>query len=233
MESTKSRIKRLAKEHSSFAALPPLGNGWIGDWTPGMGDPSLGGWLTVLLYFLAAWRCWLACRNCATPQRRERRLWLFLALLLVALGINKQLDLQSAVTEFGRVLAYEQGWYETRAKVQAAMVIGIGLLALVTSGALLSIQRGASRPAKLAVVGFGLLALFVSVRAVSIHHFDRFIASQWLGLRANWLLEIGGILVILCAASFRGSRFSPLAGRGVPRAARKVRVVVVGERSNR
>src|SRR5450631_116329 len=42
----------------------------------------------------------------------ERYTWRAVSILFLALGINKQLDLQTALTELGRVLAYDQGWYE-------------------------------------------------------------------------------------------------------------------------
>ena len=32
-----------------------MNQGLIGNWSPGIGDPSIGGWLTVLLYAAAAW----------------------------------------------------------------------------------------------------------------------------------------------------------------------------------
>jgi hypothetical protein len=68
-------------------------------WRPGIGDPTVGGWLTVLLYFLAAGICWsvvrlLSRRN--VVQRREGKAWRALTLLFCAFGINKQLDLQTA-----------------------------------------------------------------------------------------------------------------------------------------
>ena len=45
--------------------------------------------------------CFKAARN--SPQRsRERRIWYFIFLLFVALGINKQLDLQKANLELAR-----------------------------------------------------------------------------------------------------------------------------------
>jgi hypothetical protein len=54
---------------------------------------------------------------------------------LFALGINKQLDLQTALTELGRVLALSQGWYEQRQVVQfwfiAALAATCLLLALI------------------------------------------------------------------------------------------------------
>src|SRR3954468_15751872 len=79
-----------------------------GQWRPGIGDPTLLGWTTVVAYFAAA----LACgRTAAAKGGRPTPFWSLLSLLLVFLGFNKQLDLQSVLTEIGRRLAREQGWY--------------------------------------------------------------------------------------------------------------------------
>jgi hypothetical protein len=41
------------------------------------------------------------------------------------------------------------------------------------------------------------------IRAASFHHIDRFIGSTILGFRWNWLLEMGGITVVLLASWWR------------------------------
>ena len=85
-----------------LAAKPVEGQGWIGHWSPGIGDPSVMGWVTVALYLVAAWLCFLCSRRSRVLARRasgarwEPRLWGLFALFLLALGVNKQLDLQSA-----------------------------------------------------------------------------------------------------------------------------------------
>ena len=33
------------------------GDGWIGRWSPGIGDPTAAGWLATLAYFATAWCC--------------------------------------------------------------------------------------------------------------------------------------------------------------------------------
>ena len=74
-------------------------------WRPGIGDPTIGGWVTVVLYILACLSCW---RTGGAVRFRERvvgqesHAWLATALLFALLGVNKQLDLQTALTEFGR-----------------------------------------------------------------------------------------------------------------------------------
>ena len=99
-----------------LAARPVEGRGWIGHWSPGIGDPTMAGWITVVLYLLAAWICLQAARRSravdtrAPPGAWEPRLWTVFAVVLVALGIDKQLDLQTAFTESMRGLAREQGW---------------------------------------------------------------------------------------------------------------------------
>jgi hypothetical protein len=59
-------------------------------------------------------------------------------------------------------------------------------------------------------VGLGLLLLFVLVRASSFHKIDWFINLRLAGLRANHLMEVGGIAVVticaLAAAKRRGGR---------------------------
>lgn len=209
------------------AVLPrTTGEGWIGDWTPGIGDPSFGGWLTVLLYFFAAWRCRTTARALAhlsepRGNRLERRCWLGLATVLAALGVNKQLDLQSALTELGRVVAREQGWYDYRSEVQRVFVASVAVVALLAMVAVASSMRRMPFATKVAAAGLCLLSAFVVIRAASFHHFDVFIGARWLGVRTNWVLEIGGIALILAAALWRVPRSAALRRELRPAAARR------------
>ncbi|HEY8942673.1 MAG TPA: hypothetical protein VIM73_00370, partial [Polyangiaceae bacterium] len=95
----------------------PDPSGLIGNWSPGIGDPTVTGWVTVVAYLATAVSCTLLALRIprvAGPLNRERLLWGLLAAAFFALGLNKQLDLQSAVTEIGRIVAAKQGWYEQR-----------------------------------------------------------------------------------------------------------------------
>src|SRR5687768_5262697 len=83
-------------------------------WHPGIGDPTFMGWVTVAMYFLAALLC--ARAAFALPPRslksQERVFWFFLCVVLLFLGVNKQLDLQTWLTLTGKRVAIAQGWYE-------------------------------------------------------------------------------------------------------------------------
>ena len=180
------------------------GDGWIGHWSPGIGDPTLMGWLTVVLYALGAWQCYrLATAHSNMLVRREIAIWWTLALALLTLGLNKQLDLQTALTEIGRIVAMQNGWYERRHHVQLEFIYGVVGLASLTAVALIFFSRKAHPATILALVGSAFLVTFVVMRAASFHHFDLFIKSEYLGLRMNWILEMGGICIIIAGARWR------------------------------
>ncbi|NTV96156.1 MAG: hypothetical protein HGA75_12190 [Thiobacillus sp.] len=181
--------------------------GLIGRWSPGIGDPTLAGWLTVLLYLIAAWQCHRLIRSEHTLRLRlgidEKRVWWAVAVGLALLGVNKQLDLQTALTEFARLLARQQGWYETRRAAQLWFLAAIGTLGLVASSSVALIAARMPTGTRIALAGCIALLAFVLIRAASFHHVDVLIRHPVLGLRINWILEIGGIAVVLLGARLR------------------------------
>jgi hypothetical protein len=182
---------------------PTGGDGWVGNWSPGIGDPTLVGWITVVVYFATAWRCLRAARRISGSMatlreaRHERSFWTILSVLFLALGINKQLDLQSLLTELGRLIARDEGWYEARGQLQLVFIIVVSVLGLAAGGAGAFLIRKGTPGAKIAAAGAALVTAFVVIRAASFHHVDRFIGSRWLGLKANWLLELGGLAIVI------------------------------------
>ena len=101
------------------------------NWSPGIGDPTVAGWLTVILYLVTSVGCWILARELGSADI-ERRAWRSISILFFFLGINKQLDLQTALTEAGRYLAYYQGWYEQRQLVQLAFIALIAVICLAS-----------------------------------------------------------------------------------------------------
>ncbi|MBU0621230.1 MAG: hypothetical protein KJ795_05235 [Gammaproteobacteria bacterium] len=180
--------------------------GWIGRWSPGIGDPTIAGWLTVAIYAVAAVMCWRAAQASRKLQPLksvrplETTLWWLLSIVLCFLCINKQLDLQTAMTEFARMLSRRDGWYAERRAYQQMFVVGLVLGGALCASLLLVITWKMSRSIKLAMLGLCLLGVFILTRASSFHHFDVFIGSSVLGIKWNWILEISGIGVIALAA---------------------------------
>lgn len=176
------------------------------NWSPGIGDPTVGGWVTVVLYLFATIGCWRCANRLHLYNRhgaRELLAWRFISVLFLALGINKQLDLQTALTEVGRVLAFSEGWYEQRRAVQVVFIISVAITCVLTAITLLVWARDSPAPTWLALVGSTFVLGFVIIRAASFHHIDRFIGNQILGLRWNWVLEMGGIVLVLLASIWR------------------------------
>lgn len=177
-----------------------LVSGADGRWAPGIGDPTVGGWLAVVAYFAAAGLCLRAWRRDAgasdsgsLPDARTAAVWLGLAMLCAALGVNKQLDLQSFVTQIGEDIARAQGWYEHRRTVQAWFVVAMAVLGLAGGAGGLYLLRDRLAQLWPAIVGAGLLATFVVIRAASFHHVDVMLSGP---AKLNWIFEIGSLCVI-------------------------------------
>jgi len=183
---------------------PPGEGGWIGYWSPGIGDPTFAGWLTVALYLLAAFVCFRVGQNRSwLLPHREILLFRLLALTLLALGVNKQLDLQTALTELGRLLAQEQGWYAERQRAQKLFIVAVGLTAAGIAAASLLVLRRAPLATLVTLLGALGLVAFVVIRASSFHHVDLLIRSSWFGVRANWAVEMGSLLLVIAGARWR------------------------------
>ncbi|MFV0244770.1 MAG: isopropylmalate isomerase [Qingshengfaniella sp.] len=167
-------------------------------WTPGIGDPSVMGWVTVTAYGAAAVLS-LACVPRA-HRWREPLFWAFCALLMAGLAINKQLDLQSALTAVGRCLSQAQGWYDQRRAVQKNFVLILLACAALSAPCLIWIFHRILRRTWLALLGMLIVATFVTVRAVSFHHIDAILNLRIQTVRVNWILELSGITLIAANA---------------------------------
>ena len=163
-----------------------------GRWALGLCDPTPMGWATVGGYLLAAALCMLW----AKPSGAWLLLPAMLAAAMTLLAVNKQLDLQSLLTEIGRDAAKAQGWYEDRQTFQTIFIAAIGGGATLGFAAMLWMLRRRWRESTLPLVGVAFLLAFVVVRAASFHHVDQGLGETWIGLRFNWILELGGIAMV-------------------------------------
>ena len=160
--------------------------------------------MTVAAYALGAACCWWASER---APRRERRFWWALSLVMAFLCINKQLDLQSLFTDAGRFEAETHGWYQERHRYQIGFIILLTVLTLAILALLLARARRSSGPVRGAMCGLAFLILFVLIRASSFHKVDWFINLHLGGLRANHLMELGGIALVtgFAVAAARGN----------------------------
>lgn len=204
-----------------------LGVGADGRWRPGIGDPTLVGWLTVVAYLVAGLLCLRAARLAraaehkfardkptrASEERALSRLWTLAMVAMFALGVNKQLDLQSWLTQVGRDMARDGGWYAQRRMVQVTFILAVMLVGAVGTAGLAWSLRSVFSRAMGTVVGLGVIVSFVIIRAASFHHFDILIGLRFWGVRGNWLLELGGISIV-AVATYRAARSYRLSSAG-------------------
>jgi hypothetical protein len=201
--------------------------------TLAFGDPSVAGWTITVFYAATIAACiwalrvaWIGSKMAAAyadqhgEDRRARDrssaykasflFWALLIVLFVFLGLNKQIDLQTWLTELGRKVARAQGWYDQRAKVQAIFVgavavCGLGLLAFLLDRTRELLPRHA-----LAFVGLVLLACYVVLRTSSFHDVDRVLAWGVFGCRLSWLLELLGVICVGTCATLNYLWYLPV-----------------------
>ncbi|MFM7051853.1 MAG: hypothetical protein ACKOYN_06945 [Planctomycetota bacterium] len=193
-------------------------------WAPGIGDPTPMGWITVALYACAAWLAFeaaLRARSLADVSgrpgwrveaaRRARlgRFWFAVAAFLVLLGLNKQLDLQRLVTQIGRDIARDGGWYRDRKPVQIAVAVGALALGVVGTGVAAWMLRDIIARVWVALVGLLVLFVFIAARVNSLHQIDAWMRAG--PIPAKWWLELLGIALI-GANAWRAWRGRPASG---------------------
>ena len=172
-----------------------------GRWHLGVGDPTIIGWLTVVAYFICFVTCFIAVRRHLDKNQREAVYWFLMTLIMLFLGINKQLDLQMLMGEIGRSISKSQGWYEDRKIVQITFLVLLGIFFLWAGHFTWRRFDKVLLRNKLASFGLFYLCAFIMVRAISIHGTDSFMDSKLFGGKLSHLLEIAGVILIMWGAS--------------------------------
>lgn len=170
-------------------------------WVPKIGDPTIIGWVTVAAYFIVALICFRAV-FLSQDDKSVKHFWLYLTFFLVALGINKQFDLQTLLVITSRDLAFEQGWYEGRRIVQTIFILLISFLSIIGLNTLLKKYKNTRMEIKVALISSTILLIFVLARALSFHYIDTFINIKLIGVKINVLLELASLITI-CASNFK------------------------------
>lgn len=125
-----------------------------------------------------------------------RMFWAIIVGFLILLAINKQLDMQSALTIAGKCLAKAQEWYANRRIVQAGFIIVMLIIILICFIITIFAMRGIFFANIFAIFGLMTLLSFIMVRAISFHHFDHFIGSKSFGFSNNFIFENFGLILI-------------------------------------
>lgn len=128
--------------------------------------------------------------------------WWLTALVLLAMGGSRLLEIDDLVADFGRAEARDAGWYDQRRGLQALVVASIaGVWGVATLLAIWRVPERRRRYLPAAILTGGLLC-YAAVRMVSLHHIDallynrtlfgaRFVAwFEWVGLAVTGLSTV-------------------------------------------
>jgi len=156
---------------------------------------------------VAAWLCFKAWQKHYAASRdigqessgkKDHQLlaviWGGIALISLLLGVNKQLDLQTWLTEVLRDQALANGWYADRRRYQVGAIAALAIGAVIACALGVYFVRRVLRRAIGPLLGLICLILFVLIRAASFHKVDFLLMSGT--IRLNWVFELGGIATI-------------------------------------
>jgi len=159
----------------------------MGRWRSTIGDPTFIGWFTVGSYFACAILSFILVSIDKGADRRLFHFWGMVGLLMILLGINKQLDLQSLLTEVGRQVARAQGWMDQRRTVPFWFIVAFGNTALGGFLSFAVIRRVLFRRFMITFTGLFLILSFIVVRAATFHDFDEMLGFELFEARMNWV----------------------------------------------
>jgi len=166
-----------------------------------LGDPDPLGIATTVGYLLAALGgAYAALRGWRIERRNQALFWLAMALLYLALGINKQADLQIAFTDSLRTIARADGWYQQRREYQLQASLSVFVAVIITLLVMATLIRRWPRSCALALVAGGLQLGYICMRLISFHYMDAWFQTK-IGDFMVWkYMELGGTLLCLAAA---------------------------------
>lgn len=179
-------------------------------WQFGLHDRTFVGWFAVFSYCVATVLCVVVALNTErigpdTQRRKFAIYWWVLAIITLLLGINKQLDLHSWMTQTLRQMAREDGWYQHRKIFQFWFIVGLAAGLIVLVGVIAQLMRGMVKRSLVAMVGLCLVVFWVLTRAASFHHVDdptEGLISFSIGpVKMRWIIELTGIYLIVAGAA--------------------------------
>src|SRR6185436_496656 len=150
------------------------------------GDPTGLGWVTFALYLLAV----LVCFRCALADG-SRTPWGWQAASMLALGLNKQLDLQTVLLRLGRQCARATGWFAYRRGVEFGLFLAAVLVLVWATIKWRKQLRAFARENPLVLTGNLLVLSYAAIRALAISHVDTTLGFSLGEPRGLWFLEVG------------------------------------------
>ena len=170
-------------------------------------------WLRVAGYVIVAGLCFAA----AWREDRESEgswppFWFLTGALFVVMAIGRAGDVADVVTNALRERAVEGGWYQSRRRVQAVVVGGLGLTWFVA--VMIAVWRVPARRRRYLpmIVVVLTIGLFAAIRVVSLHQIDGLLHNRHIaGVRFGTIIESALLVAAGACALWTPSRRDRLA----------------------
>ena len=149
-------------------------------------------WLRVVGYVIVAGLCfWASWREDRESEGSWPPFWLLTGGLFLVMAIGRAGDVADMVTNLLRQRAIAEGWYQSRRRVQAVVVAGLGsawFIAVMTACWRVPARRRRYLPMIVVVLTIGIYA---AIRVVSLHQIDAVLHNRrtW-GVRNGTLIEL-------------------------------------------
>jgi len=163
---------------------------FLNTWLSKSGDDTFWSWVITLIYLLTIILSLYYVHNIKT-EKTKHFLWISISIFLMALGINKQLDIQILVEMVGRFIAKNLGLLQHRYFIHFIFAFSLFVIMIAISIFVLIRIRTIIGQSLIALSGVTLLTLFVFIRAGSIY------VPRIHGL------ELLGLMIIFADLSYR------------------------------
>lgn len=174
----------------------------VAAWQPSVGDPTLMGWVIAGCYLLAGFgclRCWHR-RNrlvLSVDARRFGHYWVLLGVMMLLMGLNKQLDMQVLLHDLARKVVDQYGFAGSKRQFKNGFIGLLAVLFAVWLGRLVVLMSGLWVRVWLSGVGVFVLLAFVLSRAVSVYIVKLPLGESIIGgVRYNHVFELIGVVAI-------------------------------------
>ncbi len=199
---------------NDFSAVNMIG--WASDWKLGINDPTLIAWIIVGFYLLTMWYCWRAGRRVQLSQDSVKpneavqssawlsftgsttvALWFLLAVIMLFMGANKQLDLHSLIVPRLQKALFWNDYWSVNAIIFVVVATVVGL---VTSFVGLRLLFRQSWRLQVAYLAFASLLVLQAVR-FSPTRLSNVLVYHLLNEDEGWLhihtIEVLELLILL------------------------------------
>jgi hypothetical protein len=116
------------------------------------------------------------------------------------LGINKELNFQTAMLHLGSVIAKSEGWYQYRRIFELVFVIGLGLTIAIIALKVVRLYRNVIERHLELALGVSLVLFYCLFRAAEIEHVRAIPAHDRIAHSPFWIVEMAGVVLVLIGA---------------------------------